>query len=285
MHHFITTRHRHLVDPIHSGSAQANTILVTGVPRKYLDEEILTTLFNHLPGGVKKVWLNRDFKKLPDVYQRRLEACSKLESAETNLFKIAAKIHRKSVAKDTKTAQGKAPTPTADVELNGQSVLDLVPRNKRPTHRLPLGFMPFSLPLIGKKVDSIDWAKEQIATTNKLLDEGRAKFNQDIVREGTGEDEHFPPLNSAFILFNQQIAAHLAAQALIHNDPYRMANKYTEVAPADVIWSNLGLNPYEARVRMAISYLATAGLIILWAFPGAYPFSCLRVSLLIFFKM
>ena len=49
-----------------------------------------------------------------------------------------------------------------------------------------------------------------------------------------------------------------------------MADKYTEVAPDDVIWSNLGLNPYEQRIRKAISYAATAGLIILWAIPVAF---------------
>ena len=48
-----------------------------------------------------------------------------------------------------------------------------------------------------------------------------------------------------------------------------MSDKYTEVAPADVIWANLNLNPYEQRLRRVISYAATAALIILWSFPGA----------------
>ncbi|KAG8796224.1 hypothetical protein FRC12_002603 [Ceratobasidium sp. 428] len=38
---FAATRHRHLVDPTHSSSAQANTVLITGVPCKLLDEEAL----------------------------------------------------------------------------------------------------------------------------------------------------------------------------------------------------------------------------------------------------
>lgn len=59
MRHFIMTRQRHLVDPEHSKSAQANTILVTGVPRKFLDEAVLAQLFSHLPGGAKGIWLNR----------------------------------------------------------------------------------------------------------------------------------------------------------------------------------------------------------------------------------
>ena len=37
------------------------------------------------------------------------------------------------------------------------------------------------------------------------------------------ESENYPPLNSAFITFNKQVAAHLAAQALVHHEPYRMS--------------------------------------------------------------
>jgi hypothetical protein len=82
-------------------------------------------------------------------------------------------------------------------------------------------------------------------------------------------DENYSLLNPAFILFNHQIRAHIATQITDHNQPYRMAEKYTEVAPEDVIWENLGINPYEARIRRVISYAATAALIIFWAIPGA----------------
>ncbi|CAE6394492.1 unnamed protein product, partial [Rhizoctonia solani] len=82
-------------------------------------------------------------------------------------------------------------------------------------------------------------------------------------------DENHTPLNWALILINQQIAAYFAAQILVHNQPYRMAEKYTEVALADVMWGNLGINPYKVRILKAISYAATAGLIIFWAIPAS----------------
>jgi hypothetical protein len=59
MAHFITTRQIHLIEPAHAKSTQANTILVTGVPNKYLTQENLHHLFKDLPGGVKKIWINR----------------------------------------------------------------------------------------------------------------------------------------------------------------------------------------------------------------------------------
>jgi calcium permeable stress-gated cation channel len=252
------------------------------------------------------------------VYDRRAEASNKLESAENALLKMAAKIRAKKLKKEAKAAKksGASPstgdTPAIDAEgrpLTHVSVDDpennvslaekLVPQKKRPTHRLPLSFMPFALPFIGEKVDSINWARDQIVATNDLLAKGRAlidsrsetlpphssdaestgsndvnesdKKSAKKAEKGAAPSQEYAPLNSAFITFNQQIAAHMAKNALNHHDPYRMTGRYAEVAPEDVIWANLGLNAYEAKVRMLISYAATAGLIILWALPGEPP--------------
>jgi len=62
---WVKIRQRHLVDPEHSRLAQANTVLITGIDKQYLDEDRLIQLFSHLPGGVRKVWLNRNLKEMP----------------------------------------------------------------------------------------------------------------------------------------------------------------------------------------------------------------------------
>jgi len=59
MAHFVIVRQQYLISKEHSTSAQASTILVTGVPRRYLNEHALAKLYSRLPGGVRKVWLNR----------------------------------------------------------------------------------------------------------------------------------------------------------------------------------------------------------------------------------
>ena len=69
----------------------------------------------------------------------------------------------------------------------------------------------------------------------------------------------------------------MAAQSLVHHEPYRMADSSIGLVPQDVIWGNLNLNPYEMRVRSAISWGLTIGLIIVWAIPGTF-FSLLYVS-------
>ena len=216
---------------------------------------------------------------MPQVYDDRLKACNKLESAETTLLKTAAKIRAKKLKKLEKnpdvsenTQDQESPNVEHDLTLADK----FVPRDQRPTHRLPIGFLPFGLPLIGKKVDSIDWAKEEIERTNEELSKMQKVLAKEVnsmtkssrlfnmsLREMTKEldKQTYPPLNSAFILFNNQMAAHMAVRLLTHHEPYRMAKKYIDVAPEDIVWSNLSMNPYEAQVRTLISYGITAALV------------------------
>jgi calcium permeable stress-gated cation channel len=226
---------------------------------------------------------------MPKLYERRLKASNKLESAETKLLRKAVKLHNKQVKADEKAAKkardDRPLTDASTVDTERNDIDRFVPKNKRPSHRLPPSFLPFSLPFMGKKVDSIDWARSEIADTSAMLEERRKGLTQDVMHTSNmaptdtsnpdalkplHESQNFPPLNAAFILFNRQIAAHLAAQALAHHAPYRMAARYTNVAPSDVIWSNLGMNPYESRVRKVISWAATLVLIIFWAIPVAF---------------
>jgi len=262
------------------------------------------------------------------------------------------------------------PEATAAASSTADSTIPEVPRNLRPTHKL--GF----LGLLGEKVDTIDWCREEIKTCTSLLEEGRHKipgyspkdnkqsFHFDdpegdsdddfggqegvigavgkvgrvgakvggkvgsgvhkvgtVVRHRNRKDgatsptsaegaeheeeaegaEHvqaepetttapatdtgeasaadpYPPVNAAFITFRKQISAHLAGQALIHHDPYRMSGKHIGVSPSDVIWGNLGLNEYEMKVRSVISWAITAALIIFWAIPGEYALLLFRVQ-------
>lgn len=59
MRKWLVIRQTYLTSPRHSKTAQARTVLVTGIPIEYMDEERLKQLYSFLPGGVKTVWLNR----------------------------------------------------------------------------------------------------------------------------------------------------------------------------------------------------------------------------------
>ena len=283
MVHYVEVRQEYLVGSSHSSTAQARTVLVTSVPSDYRSESALTRLFGHLPGGVCKVWVNRDLKDIPDLYNRRLKACDMLESAGTALLNKAVKLNHKK--QEGPNGDNKESGSAGDIEAARNTLMErLVPKQERPSHRLPLfSWLPFALPFVGKKVDTIEWARDQVQELNAQLDRERkilaSNVNKTTALEaetsgptqsiGASKDPKYPPLNGAFILFNKQIAAHMAAQCLTHHEPYRMSAslKYIEVAPDDVIWDNLTRNPYGRRIRRAFSWAVTISLIVLWSIP------------------
>jgi len=130
----------------------------------------------------------------------------------------------------------------------------------RPTHRLPLFGFSWApeLPLVGKKVDTIHYCRKEVARLNVEIEQDQS------------EPEKFPLMNSAFIQFNNQVAAHMACQSLNHHTPQQMAHRYLEVNPNDVIWENMRIKWWERYIRTILVTCAVAGLIIGWATPVAF---------------
>ncbi|KDE07374.1 hypothetical protein MVLG_02415 [Microbotryum lychnidis-dioicae p1A1 Lamole] len=271
---FVTLRQDFLISRDHAMLARSRTVLVTGVSREYLSEEAMTQFCNILPGGVKRVWIVRDLKKLPDLYDRRRKACKKLESAEFKLLRTAAKMIAAKNKKQRK--ESKKQSKLDEVEMstkneNGSSpdsIQELVPDDHRPKHKLG------ALGIFGEKVDTIEWARAEIATTTEQLEAGRAELYSS---QGF---ETYPPQSAAFIQFNEQIAAHMFSQLLCHHTPLRMSAKWVEVDREDVIWRNLSVNPSNGTLRYSASWGATIGLIIVWSFPVAFVGSLSNVSAL-----
>src|SRR5258708_9640697 len=186
MKNYVRVRQDYLVSHAHS-TAQACPGLVTGIPPEYLSELSLTRLFDHLQGGVRKVWINRDLKDMPDLYDRRLKACDVLESAETSLLNIARKRNKKqkSAGKSTNNEKKSASDPEAPCK---GLLEELVPRQDRPSHRLPLfSWLPFSVPFVGKKVDTIEWASEQVHELTRQLEQRREILARDIAQTTAAE--------------------------------------------------------------------------------------------------
>ncbi|CAG8534484.1 7442_t:CDS:2 [Dentiscutata heterogama] len=191
---YIRLRNEFLTTPEHRVSARATTILVLGIPRQLNNTEDLKNLFNVFPGGVKRIWINREPARLINLTIKRLKTINKLESAETAFLEKYLKY----VVKDGESGQ--------DVEDGNKNPVSL-----RPTHK--------TIPLIGKKVDSIETYREEIQKLNEEIKEQRHKTDT------------FKLLNSAFIQFNDYIGAQLAATLTIP--------RLTEISREDVIWENL----------------------------------------------
>ncbi|KAE8227813.1 hypothetical protein CF326_g7277 [Tilletia indica] len=244
MQEFIVRRQEFLTSEKTKDSHQSRTILVTGIPNELLSERKIAQLYSHLPGGVVKVWLNRNVKDMPDLVEERQKWCNKLEAAETSVIKTAyKKVNKKKIPEEGNN----------DVEASQDPIDKYLKPKERPSHKLG------KVPCMGEKVDTIQWCREEIARLNKLIGDKRSAVATDY--------KEYPPLNAAFILFKTQVAAHLAVNAQAHHQPYRMNDRYMGAHPADIVWDNLSMNPYEKKIRSAIGWAITLAMVLFWIIP------------------
>lgn len=104
---YIKIRQDYLASAEHRLRASATTVLVSGIPKKWLTEEALLGLFDVLPGGIRNLWINRDLTVLLDKISLRDNIHKKLESAETDLIKTVKKAQLKQRNAEEKTRRRK----------------------------------------------------------------------------------------------------------------------------------------------------------------------------------
>ena len=137
-----------------------------------------------------------------------------------------------------------------------------IKQKDRETMRLPItgwkfSWMP-SIPLIGKKVDTIDYCRRELARLNLEIEEDQK------------DPEKYPLMNSAFVQFNHQVAAHMACQAVSHHTPSQMAPRLVEISPDDVIWDNMSIKWWESYLRIGAVLCIITALVVLWAVPVSF---------------
>ncbi|KAH6973343.1 hypothetical protein EDB80DRAFT_595877 [Ilyonectria destructans] len=138
----------------------------------------------------------------------------------------------------------------------------------RPTHRLPLfgkAWLP-GIPLLSKKVDTIFWCREELDKLNREIEEAQRV------------PECFPLMNSAFVQFNQQAAAHMACQSEIHHIPKTMSPRIIEIAPKEIIWENMAFNWWQEWQRKATVTVILSITVALWAIPVAWTAALSQVG-------
>ena len=138
----------------------------------------------------------------------------------------------------------------------------------RDTLRLPIfGWQwMFPLPLIGQKVDTIYYCRKEVARLNLEIEQDQAN------------PDRFPLMNSAFIQFNHQVAAHMACQSVSHHLPKQMAPRFVEIDPKDVVWENMSIPWWQSYLRTAAVITVVAGMIVLWAVPVAFTSALSQLS-------
>ncbi|KAF8825413.1 hypothetical protein HHX47_DHR7000217 [Lentinula edodes] len=251
-------------------TTQARTVLITSVPETLSTESSLRQFASFVPGGVERVWLYRDTKRLNEVFSNREKTCLMLEKAVSEVLRNAIRVWRKKKATRKKKRRRAIPkasedeesrTNTEETSSDDEELLEhdpslqlldeLVPHEKRPKHRTG------ALGVLGKKVDTIEWCRDEIVKLNSTITSTRSQK----------QDGKF--LGSVFILCNLQIGAHILAQCVSYHQVLQMNDKFIETHPDDIVWHNLDDDALKTRSKVSLSWLATTALIVLWSFPVA----------------
>ncbi|EER24217.1 hypothetical protein D8B26_002414 [Coccidioides posadasii str. Silveira] len=251
--YFINLRQAYFFSPLYSGRISSKTVLFTAVPDEYLDEARIRKMYGE--DKVKNVWLVPNIDQLLEKVEERDGAAFKLEGAETKLIKLATAARVKATKGQQSDEEGQQTNLAfGSDETDGESgsvAAKWIKPSERPTHRLK--------PIIGKKVDTINWARGEIERLNPEIESLQEKLR-------AGEAEH---ISSVFVEFYTQNDAQAAYQMLAHHQPLHMAPRYIGLNPEDIIWSNLRIKWWELIIRNAATIAAVVALIIFWAIPVA----------------
>lgn len=245
---YINVRQAFLLTPQYAKRISSRTVLFTSVPDEYLEEARIRTLFND---SVKNVWFPGDTKELDEIIKERDETAMKLEKGEVKLLKLVNKERINLMKKSGADAEKIASAPS-DPE-SGNLAARWIPNKKRPTHRLgPLG-------LVGKKVDTIEWGREELSKLIPKADNAQAEWLSG----------NYKKHNAVFVEFFTQSDAQAAFQTTTHHHALHMAPRYIGVKPDEVVWKSLSIPWWQLFVRRYAVYAIIAALIVFWAIPVA----------------
>lgn len=258
--HFVRQRQLFALDVAHS--VPARTVLIQNVPPQFQQDRLLSDYFRKLELPVESVNVVRQVGRLADLLQERTHKLRSLETAwakylgnpssvpdydrETEENKIFCKSNSHQPAQERLVDAGD--TEEQQQQQQQQSVRFpseplLVPGKKRPTVR-PGWF--------SKPVDALDYYAEQF----KLADEA-------VTRARKGR---FRPTTVAFVTFETQTAAQIAAQAVHFPRPNEMITSLAP-EPRDVHWTNISLTPNSIWARRAFVLLISVATLFFWGAP------------------
>lgn len=244
--YFINLRHAYLLAPFNAAKISSRTVLFADVPAEYHNIEKLQ---QHFGSSFRKAWLTTDCSELEDTVEERDKDALKLEGAEIKLSQAANKRRLKWEKKN----KGKeAPRGSRDEEAATLSSKWLEKKD-RPTHRLG------KIPLIGKKVDTIDWSRSEL---KRLIPEVE-KF-QLSHRKFEGK-----LLPSVFVEFNSQQAAEAAYRGRSPRKPPKMHPRAISATPSQIVWKNLKITKTQRTLRKFGTQTFITLMIIFWAIPVA----------------
>ncbi|WBW71706.1 calcium ion transmembrane transporter [Schizosaccharomyces osmophilus] len=231
---YVVFRHAIQASPLYDQSKSSQCMVISELP-KFAVENI-DTVREHFPNASRIEYVH-NIKKLQKRVEKRSGLGDKYEGTLNGLI-------NKSVAKRNKLIKKQKELPT-ELELTSYV-------KKRPTHRLTF--------LIGKKVDTIDYCRDEIAKLNKEIDELQTR----------AEDQK--KVGSVILEFPTQSELQMAYQAFLYSPKFRrwrLGRVLLNVNPDEIIWNNLTLSTPERYARRFAANSVLTVMIIFWAIPVA----------------
>lgn len=243
--YYTTFRHVLQTTPFYDSLLSSRTLLLTEVPSTLLQEPELRSYFP----TATNLWYARDYKELEKKVEERTKLSNKYEGTLNKVINKAVKLRNKLLKKNK-------PTPEPADDLNKY----LKDGKKRPTHKLKF--------LIGKKVDTLDYGVERLGELNREIRKGQLE---------SGANTQIP---SVFIEFPTQLELQKAFQAIPYHPELKKAQRFTGLAPDDVIWENLALTKTKRRIKKIIASTVLTLTIIFWCIPVAVVGAISNINML-----
>ena len=231
-------RQAYLLAPFNASRISSRTVLFTDIPAEYLKSENLKQLFGNT---FRRFWRATDTTDLEKIVEERDSIAMKLEGAEIKLSKNANKRRMK--------WEKKRQHVTGDEEAALAS--KWLDKKDRPIHTLG------KIPLIGKKVDTIEWSRSELRNLVPKV--------QNL--QELHQKEEATILPAVFVEFTTQHAAQVAYRRMTPSKSPFMNPRAISVTPTEVIWENLRLTGKQRRNRKISATVFVALMIIFWSLP------------------
>ena len=259
---YINLRQAYLLSPLYASRMSSRTVLFTSVPAEFQDEVKIRRMYGN---KIKNLWIASDCKEIEETVDERDKIAMKLEAAETKLVKLSNAARLKAAKKGASNDHERLGD-SMDGDGAGESgsaAARWIKPSQRPTHRLK--------PIIGKKVDTINWCRSELERLIPKVDALQAKHR-------AGESKFIP---SVFIEFYTQAEAQSAYQSLAHHQPLHMSPRFIGINPEEVIWKNLQLKWASRVVRNIATIAFVIALVIFWAIPVGFVGAVSNIAALI----
>jgi calcium permeable stress-gated cation channel len=232
----IGLRQAYLLSKSNAARLSSRTVLFLSAPKEVVHEENLRRIFGN---EARRHWIITNLDDIESLVSDRNDSAMMLEAAEVEWSKNANKKRLQALKIEHSNGQG----------LDDGRDISLIYQESRPSHRLT--------PLVGGKVDTIQWSRKQVAEKSREVQKARELASKSKPKQPY----------AVFVEFSTQAAAQRAYQQLPYHGPMHLEPRYIGVLPKEVIWKNLCLS---AANRISRGYVATVFIvatILLWSIP------------------